>query len=215
MLFRLLASSYFSSSSSFILHIFVCKPSKLFYPPSSTLQSFFSFSRSNFTRSTFLLRSIMSSQSITTDVTALKTRAMNSLSYRGIPVLYPSVCPDSIVVIAPLKITVKFAASDFFREGEYEQRYMGQACVAVARASWEMTRDEVEVRALQDNFNEHHFTGAGPEEEVEIVGQARQLDSVFQLYYRATVRRDDVDVIISVGTSTIRIIPPSPPQTSH
>ncbi|CAO4363818.1 unnamed protein product [Caenorhabditis nigoni] len=159
----------------------------------------------------------MSTQPINTNVDALKTKAMTSLIDEGIQASNPSLSPDSIVEIAPRKITVKFAASEFLCQGEYEPRWMARVGQAVARASWVIARDGEEGRAVQDNWMENHYNPPQPEDEVQVVGRARETaPGLDKLNFTAVVKRNGYDdVRIALGSTTIQVLSPSPPQVNR
>ncbi|CAO4363821.1 unnamed protein product [Caenorhabditis nigoni] len=158
----------------------------------------------------------MSSESITTDVTTLKMRAMDSLINGAIQASNPSICPDDILKIAPLKITMKFAAADFFYDGVFVGTNMSVVCQAVARASWEITLDMVNDDANQGLQSDNHFIRPKPEEIVEIAAHAREVGvDVYELNYNATTTRGGAKVLLAVGFSNIAIPPPNRSQVSH
>ncbi|CAO4363811.1 unnamed protein product [Caenorhabditis nigoni] len=156
----------------------------------------------------------MSSESITTDVATLKTRAMASLRSYELEIRCPSICPNAIVEIAPLKMTMKFPKFEFFyKSGRYSGSYLCVAAYAVSRACWEITRDRVEPRAKQGHWDETHFIEPKQYEDVKIVARAREIANGFhELEFVATVKRGEKTVRIAIGSSHISIRPPTPPQ---
>ncbi|PIC43301.1 hypothetical protein B9Z55_004089 [Caenorhabditis nigoni] len=148
----------------------------------------------------------MPTESIATDVTTLKIRAMASLINGGIQGSNPSISPDSIVEIAPRMITMKFPASEFYYGGILNRTNLNVVCQAVARASWEVTLDMVDDDAHHGLQNDIHFNSPRPEEEVVVTARARQLvPRADELGYEAVVKRDGADLTISVGYSYIHM----------
>ncbi|PIC43321.1 hypothetical protein B9Z55_004106 [Caenorhabditis nigoni] len=155
----------------------------------------------------------MSSESIFTEVYALKLKAMYSLFNKKIQVQNPSIDPCNIVYIAPLKIDMVFPGAEFFVNGEYSKDTMEKVGQALSRAAWEITRDEVEVQAFQSRQSDGYFNPPQPDEEVKILARARQTyPGVHELEYTVVVERGGRKVKIAVGNSSIGIVPPSEQQ---